>query len=73
MTRQSMKPISAVLIMAGAALLLEHLYNYGGYDLLDWWGHEYLGLGLIITGFLLSIKWGQWKELKLWIFKNQFR
>lgn len=67
------KPISAALIMAGTGLLLEHLFTYGGFDLLDFWGHEYLGAGLIIVGFLLSMKWGQWKELKLWNIRNWFR
>ncbi|TFH46258.1 MAG: hypothetical protein E4G94_02780 [ANME-2 cluster archaeon] len=67
------KPTSAALIMGGTGLLMEHLFTFDGFDLMDWWGHEYVGMGLIITGFLLSIKWGQWKSLKLWIFKNQIR
>ena len=67
------KPISAALIMGGTGLLMEHLFTFDGFDLMDWWGHEYVGMCLIITGFLLSIKWGQWKSLKLWIFKNQIR
>jgi len=67
------KPLSAMLIMGGTGLLLEHLFTFDGFDMADWWGHEYAGMGLIIAGFLLSIKWGQWTELKLWIFKNQFR
>ena len=67
------KPISAMLIMGGTGLLLEHLFTYNGFDLLDFWGHEYLGLGMIITGFLLSIKWGQWIKLKLWNIRNLIR
>ena len=67
------KPISAMLIMGGTGLLLEHLFTYDGFDLLDWWGHETVGIVMIIIGFLLSIKWRQWKEMKLWKIKNQFR
>lgn len=67
------KPISAALIMGGTGLILEHLFTYNGYDVLDFWGHEYLGLGFIIMGFLISMKWSQWKELKLYKIKNWFR
>lgn len=65
--------ISLVLIVGGSALLIEHLFQYNGYDMADWIGHDYFGMAMIIAGFLLSMKWGQWKELKLWIFKNQIR
>ena len=67
------KPVSAMLIGGGSYLLLEHLFEYEGFDLLDFWGHEYLGLGMIITGFFLSMKWHQWKELKLNNIKNWLR
>jgi len=59
------KPVSAMLIMGGTGLLLEHLFEYNGYDLLDFWGHESVGMAMIIIGFLLSMKWGQWKSLNL--------
>ena len=59
------RPISAMLIMGGTGLMLEHLFEYDGFDLLDFWGHEYLGLAFIGVGFLLSIKWEQWKTLDL--------
>ena len=59
------KVISMLLIIGGTSLLIEHLFTWGGFDLLDLWGHEYLGFGMIIIGFLLSIKWKQWKELNL--------
>lgn len=59
------KPVSAALIMGGTGLLLEHLFSYDGYDLLDWWGHETVGICMIIAGILLSMKWGQWKSLNL--------
>lgn len=59
------RPISAALIGGGGCLMLEHLFEYDGFDLLDFWGHEYLGFGMIALGFLLSIKWGQWEEMGL--------
>ena len=59
------KPITAGLIGGGSCLMLEHLFTYDGFDLLDFWGHEYLGFGFIVVGFLLSMKWGQWKSLNL--------
>ena len=59
------KPVSAALIGGGACLMLEHLFTFNGFDLLDFWGHEYLGFGLIGLGFLLSIKWKQWSTLNL--------
>ena len=67
------KPVSAMLIGGGSCLMLEHLFEYGGFDLLDFWGHEYLGFGMIFFGFLLSMKWGQWKELKLHNIRNWLR
>ena len=67
------KPISAALIMGGTGLMMEHLFTYDGFDLLDFWGHEYVGLGLIGLGFLLSMKWGQWDELDLKKIKNWLR
>lgn len=59
------RPISAALIGGGSCLMLEHLFEYGGFDLLDFWGHEYLGFGLITLGFLVSMKWNQWVEMGL--------
>jgi len=67
------KLLSSCLLLIGAFLMMEHLWTFDGFDLFDWIGHEYFGMAMIIAGFLLSMKWGQWKELKLWIFKNQFR
>ncbi len=67
------KLVSGGLIVLGSFLMLEHLFQFDGFDLLDFIGHEYYGLGMIIIGFLLSMKWGQWKELKLRNPKNWFR
>ena len=64
------KPISAFLIAGGAALLMEHLFSYNGFDLLDIQGHETYGLILIAVGFLLSVKWEQWHTLDLKKLKN---
>ena len=67
------KPVSAALIAGGGALMMEHLFTFGGFDLLDFWGHEYLGFGLILAGFLVSMHWEQWAELELWKFRNWWR
>lgn len=67
------KLLSGALIVCGSFLMLEHLFMFEGFDLLDWIGHEYYGLGMIIIGFLLSMKWSQWRELKLWNWRNWFR
>ena len=68
-----LKLVSLCLVTSGAVLIIEHIITFGGVDLFDWIGHCHYGLAMVIVGFLLSIKWGQWKELKLWIFKNQIR
>ena len=58
------KLASYLCILSGSGLLLEHLFTWGGFDLLDWPGHEWFGLILIITGFLISGRWQKGKELK---------
>ena len=67
------KPVSAFLIMGGAGLMMEHLFTFDGFDLLDFWGHEYVGLGMVVIGLLVSMKWAQWYELKLWKIRNWLR
>lgn len=67
------KPTSALLIMGGSALIFEHLMTFGKFDLFDIFGHEFYGLLMIIAGILLSTDWSQWKEKKLWHFRNWFR
>lgn len=59
------KLISLLLIVGGSALMIEHLFAYEGFDLLDFIGHEYYGLGMIILALLISMKWEQWKTLDL--------
>ena len=65
--------LSGMLIVSGAFLILEHLFVYEGFDLLDFMGHEYYGFGMIIIGLLISMKWSQWKTLNLKKFRNWFR
>lgn len=72
-TEYCKKPTSAALIGGGSCLMLEHLFAFDGFDLLDFWGHEYVGIGMIALGFLLSMKWKQWKELNLSDIKNWLR
>ena len=67
------KPISAALIGGGSCLMLEHLFSYNGFDLLDIQGHETYGLIMILVGFGLSVKWKQWDSLDLKKFKNWWR
>ena len=67
------KSTSALLIMGGAGLIMEHLFTYDGFDLLDFAGHEYYGLAMILIGFLLSMKWKQWDMLGLKKFRNWWR
>lgn len=57
--------LGMALTAGGAVLIIEHNIKYDGLDLLDWCGHETYGLIMIIIGFLISIKWEQWKTLDL--------
>jgi hypothetical protein len=52
------KLTSGGLILVGSFLLLEHLFQFDGFDI-ELLGHEYYGIGLIVLGFGLSLKWGQ--------------
>ena len=57
--------IALALMAAGSSLMLEHYFTYGGFDLLDFAGHETYGLIMIIIGILLATKWEQWRTLDL--------
>ncbi len=46
----------AGLVLSGAYFLAEHIYNFG-FEFYDIIGHEYLGLGLILAGVLLTMRW----------------
>jgi hypothetical protein len=51
----------AAMVVFGAFLLTEHIYRFG----FEWWdiiGHEYLGLGLILGGVFLTMRWKREKE-----------
>jgi hypothetical protein len=52
------KLVSGLLIAGGGFLLLEHLFQFQGYDI-EFIGHEIFGLVMICAGFLLSVKWKQ--------------
>ena len=67
------KLAGASLIITGSFLLLEHLFMFEGFDLLDFIGHEYYGLGMIAVGFAINIKWDQWHSLNLKNPHNWFR
>ena len=54
--------VSGLCLVAGAYLLLEHLYMFGGFDI-EILGHEWYGLGLIIFAILIKIKWRQIKDI----------
>lgn len=65
------KIIGAMLILGGGFLMLEHLFNFGGFDI-EILGHEFFGIVMIIAGYLLCMKWEQvkgvreaWKDRKL--------
>jgi hypothetical protein len=47
---------ATALVVLGAFLLAEHIYRFGfeAYDII---GHEYLGLGCILAGILLAMRW----------------
>jgi len=52
---------SICLILVGTFLLMEHIYSYGGIDLLDILGHEWFGILFILSGILISNRWGRMK------------
>ncbi len=60
--RYYMKLIAGLLIVGGSFLLIEHLFTFGGFDI-ELLGHEYYGVGMILTGFLLMVKWSQIKDI----------
>ena len=52
------KLVGALLILGGSALMLEHLFNFDGFDI-EMLGHEFYGIVMIIIGYLLCLKWEQ--------------
>ncbi len=52
---------ATALVVLGAFLLGEHIYRFG----FEWWdiiGHEWLGLGCIVGGVLLAMRWKRGTE-----------
>ena len=45
---------SIILVGAGAFLIIEHIYSYGNIVLVDFLGHEFLGIILIIIGLICA-------------------
>ena len=66
------KIVSGLLIVGGGFLILEHLFNFGGFDI-ELLGHEWYGLALILSGLLLSMKWKQLPGLLTAIKTRDFR
>ena len=66
------KLVGAMLIISGCFLLLEHLLTFGGYDI-ELFGHEYLGIALILIAFLMNVKREQWKAFVEAVRKGEWR
>jgi hypothetical protein len=47
---------ATALVVLGSFLLAEHVYRWG-FEPWDIIGHEYLGLGCIVAGCLLAMRW----------------
>lgn len=52
------KMVGGLFIVGGSFLLMEHLFNFGGFDI-EFIGHEVIGLILIGLAFVINIKWKQ--------------
>ena len=52
------KMLGGLFIVGGSFLLMEHLFNFSGFDL-EFIGHEVIGLILIGLAFVINIKWKQ--------------
>ena len=67
---------SMSLIGVGSFLIIEHIYTYGGIELLDILGHEWLGILLIISGIVCANKKfsdGNWIEYAKQKLNNIFK
>lgn len=52
------KLIGLAFFVSGIALLIEHLYTHGGFDI-EVLGHEFYGIALIVIAILINVKWRQ--------------
>jgi len=59
--KETKKLIGMSSIILGSFLILEHIYTYGGIDLLDILGHEWLGIIFILIGILVANRWNNMK------------
>lgn len=64
--------VGGMLILSGAFLLLEHLFTFGGFDI-ELFGHEYLGIAMILSAFLMNVKREQWKSFIEAVKKREWR
>lgn len=46
-------------VLLGAGLITEHIWTWGVFEVLDFWGHEWLGVALIIFGIAFSARKGK--------------
>lgn len=59
------KLISLVCITSGTGLLLEHLFTWGEFNLLDFpFSHDLYGIILIIIGYLISGVWSKGENIE---------
>ena len=49
-------------IILGAFLLIEHIFVWGEFTFFDFWGHEWLGIILVILGSAINLKF--WRKTK---------
>ena len=61
-----------LLIVGGVFLVLEHLFVFGGFDF-EVLGHEWYGLGMIVVGIAMNLKWKQIPKLLLAIKDRNLR
>mgnify|MGYP001590973958 CR=1 FL=1 len=55
----------SVSILLGAGLITEHIWSWGAFETLDFIGHEWLGVLLILVGIVLNAQnTGLSKEIK---------
>ena len=66
------KMISGLLIVGGSFLLLEHLFQFQGFDI-ELIGHEYIGFGMIVAAILIKIKWKQLPAILEAIKKHEWK
>ena len=51
------KLLSAILLITGGFLLLEHIFVWNGLDIEDFIGHEWYGFILVFIGILITLRY----------------